>query len=179
MLLLNWPGNTTVGCRLQYMFWKLCKRRLEVLGNLLAKMYLAWRNVLICKIPGWEGEYIAEVRLQPPARRISQQALRLIDACRSRRIEAVVPTLYKDGSVDLDLCSTQSCHFDPMATVTPIFQSGYLSQSGIMRCSVQLHSLSIIYCPTDVYCFLLSAPSFCIPSHPTRFPAACSTLPSP
>lgn len=32
---------------------------------------------------------------------------------------------------------------------------------------------------TLLYSLLLSAPSFCIPSHPTRFPAACSTPPNP
>ena len=33
--------------------------------------------------------------------------------------------------------------------------------------------------PNPSYCFLLSAPSFCIPSHPTRFPAFSSTPPNP
>lgn len=59
------------GRSLQYMFWKLSRSRIKVLKNLLAKVHLVWCNVLICKIPGWEGECIAEVRLQPPVRQIS------------------------------------------------------------------------------------------------------------
>lgn len=37
----------------------------------------------------------------------------------------------------------------------------------------------IATCMAAVYCFLLSAPSFCMPSQPTRFPAFSSMPPMP